>query len=47
MRTIVDLDELTRLRFEGWPTVSVSSGRVLRQLTKEEETNTSYRFETR
>jgi hypothetical protein len=42
----MDLDEITRLRFEGWPTVSVSSGSVFQQLTKEEKTDSSYRFET-
>lgn len=41
MRTVVDLDELTRLRFEGWATVSVSSRSVFQQLTKEEKTDRS------
>jgi hypothetical protein len=30
---IVDLGERTRLRFEGWSTVSVSIGSVFQQLT--------------
>ena len=42
----MDLDELTRLRFEGWPTVAVSSGSVFQQLMTEEKTDSSYRFET-
>jgi hypothetical protein len=35
--TIGDLDEFTRVRFEWWPTVSVSSGSVFLQLMRKEQ----------